>query len=39
MTEYPIPIADVGREAALAAYEYVNQHIETKDEQGIAPNV
>lgn len=29
---YPIPISDVGRESALAALEYVNQHIETKDD-------
>lgn len=31
---YPIPVSDIGRESALAAYEYVDQHIEIKGEQG-----
>jgi hypothetical protein len=35
---YPIPISDIGRESALAAYEFVTQHIETKGEQGVTPN-
>ncbi len=35
---YPIPVADVGREAALAACEYVTQKIATKDEQGVTTN-
>ncbi len=34
---YPIPIADIGRESAIAAYEFVNRHIERKGEQGLAP--
>ena len=28
---YPIPISEIGRDSALAAYKYVTQHIETKD--------
>lgn len=35
---YPIPVADVGRAAAVAAHEYVTQKIETKGEQDASSN-
>jgi hypothetical protein len=34
---YPIPISEIGREPAFAAYEYATQHIKTNGEQGVAP--
>lgn len=31
---YPVPIADIGRESTIAAYEFINQCMESEGEQG-----
>jgi hypothetical protein len=36
---YPIPIADIGRESSIAAYDFVSKHIENKEgEQNVTLN-
>jgi hypothetical protein len=35
---YPISISDIGSDSARAAFEYVNQHIGCKGDQGVTPH-